>query len=160
MQHKQYNHKNLKWLWLSILLMLLDIETKYLIKTHFLIGEVLSVVPGINFYYIHNSGLAFGIFSNVNVYYRLIFIWITILIIMAFVITLYKMIEYSKCYSISCSMVIGGALGNLLDRVLYGTVVDFIDVYIKSWHWPTFNIADMAICIGTIILIVKHYCDF
>ncbi|URJ30238.1 signal peptidase II [Blochmannia endosymbiont of Camponotus sp.] len=159
MQHKKYNHKNLKWLWLSILLMLLDIETKYLIKTHFLVGEILSVLPGINFYYIRNSGLAFGIFANVDLCYRWTFIWITILIIIAFVITLYKMIGYSKYYSVSCSMIIGGALGNLLDRVLYGTVVDFIDIYIKSWHWPTFNIADMAICIGTIVLIVKHYYD-
>ncbi|URJ24041.1 signal peptidase II [Blochmannia endosymbiont of Camponotus sp.] len=157
--NKKYNYKNLKWLWLSILIMLLDIGTKYWVKTHFWIGEVLSVLPGVNCYYVCNPGLAFGLFTNVNLYYRWIFVWIIILVIAMFIVALYKLIERPKCYSISYSMVIGGALGNLLDRILYGTVVDFIDVHIKNWHWPTFNVADIAICIGISILTIRCYYD-
>lgn len=158
--NKKYNYKNLKWLWLSVLLMLLDIETKRWVKTHFWIGEVLSVLPGINCCYICNPGLAFGLFANANLCYRWIFVGTTILVIAVFIIALYQLVESPKCYSISYSMIIGGALGNLFDRILYGTVVDFIDVYIASWHWPTFNVADMAICIGITILTIRCYYNF
>ncbi|WP_159714797.1 signal peptidase II [Blochmannia endosymbiont of Camponotus nipponensis] len=158
--NRQHNYRNLKWLWLSILLMLLDIGSKYWVKTHFLFGEVLALLPGINCYYINNSGLSFGLFGNVNLHYRWIFIWIIILIIITLIIMLCRLIEYSNYYRVSYSMIIGGALGNLFDRILHGTVVDFIDIYIKSWHWPTFNVADIEICIGITLLIMKNYYDF
>ncbi|URJ23119.1 signal peptidase II [Blochmannia endosymbiont of Camponotus sp. C-003] len=121
---------------------------------------MLSVLPGINCYYICNTGLAFGLFADSHLYYHGIFVWITILVIVAFIVALYKLIDRSRCYRISYSMIIGGALGNLFDRILYGAVVDFIDLHIKSWHWPTFNVADIAICVGITILTGRFYYDF
>lgn len=146
-----------KWLCLSILLALLDINTKYWIKAHLLVGDSFNVFPGINFYHINNSGIAFGLFSYVNRFYQWILTSIIILIIIIFFVALYKAVVYQLSYdSLSYAIIIGGSLGNLYDRILYGSVIDFIDCYINNWHWPIFNIADIEICIGLILLIIPY----
>lgn len=156
---KIINFRNLKWLWYAILLMLLDIGSKYWIKTNFYVGEILFLSSYCNCYYVHNSGLAFGLFADLNLFHHWLFVWITVLIIVVFIIFLCESVKYlNKYYCFAHSMIIGGALGNLYDRVLCGVVIDFIDLHIKDWHWPTFNVADTEICIGMIILIIRHYC--
>lgn len=148
---------NCKWLCLSIFLALLDISVKLWVKTHFLIGEKLCVFPGLNCYYVNNAGLALGLFSNSNIHFQWLFSGITILIIIVFLTALYRAVLHNLIYhSLSCSMIVGGAIGNLHDRILYGAVIDFIDCYIKSWHWPTFNIADIEICIGLMLLMIRR----
>lgn len=155
---KIINFKNLKWLWLSMFLMLLDIGSKYWIKTSFYIGEKIFISSYCNYYYSHNSGIAFGLFSNFNASHRWLFIWIIILIIMIFIISLCISVKYiGTYYYVAYSIIIGGALGNLFDRILYGAVIDFIDLHINNWHWPTFNVADMEICTGVIILMLRNY---
>lgn len=158
---KIVNLKHLKWLQFSILLMLLDMGSKFWIKSYFYPGEVLFISYCCNFYCVYNAGLAFGLFSNMMVSFRWLFVWIVIAIIIAFIVFLCKSVKlFSKCYYCAYSMIIGGALGNLFDRILYGTVIDFIDIHIGSWHWPTFNLADTEICIGVFILVMRHYYIF
>lgn len=158
---KILNFKNLRWFWVSVLFMLVDIGSKYWIKINFHIGEALFISPYCNFYYIYNSGLAFGLFSSINLSYRWLFIWIIILIILVFIVVLCSISKFSSKYCFfAYSMIIGGALGNLCDRIIYGSVIDFIDFHISNWHWPIFNLADVEICMGTIILIIRNYCIF
>lgn len=158
--NKKFVYKKYNWLFLIILLLCLDISTKHWIKTYVEFASVLHIFPGINCCYILNTGLAFGLFSNMDKFYSKLFLLITIFIIMVFLMLLYRSIKYSiSIYdSISYSMIIGGALGNLYDRILYGAVVDFIDLYIGDWHWPIFNIADMEISIGVFAFLIKKYC--
>lgn len=155
---KILNFKNLQWLWGSGFLLLLDIGSKYWINTKFYFGEVLFIFPYCNFCYVYNSGLAFGLLSNMHVIFRWLFICIIVLVIIVFVMLLCKSVKYfSKCYYFSYSMIIGGALGNLFDRIVYGAVIDFIDIHIGSWHWPIFNVADIEIFLGIVILMIRHY---
>lgn len=158
---KTVNFSNLKWLWCSLLLMLLDIGSKYWIKTRFSVGEVLCISSYCNFYYIYNSGLAFGLFSGINLIYRWFLVWVIALVIVIFIIALCESIKYcSKYYYFAYSMIIGGSSGNLFDRILYNAVIDFIDIHLHNWHWPVFNIADIEICTGIIILIIRHHYIF
>lgn len=146
-----------RWFFLSLLFALLDMSTKYWIKTHVSFGEILYIFPGINFYYVNNPGLAFGFFFYDNIYYQQIITGVIVCIITIFLISLFKSVSYGLMYDSLCySIIVGGAIGNLYDRLLYGAVVDFIDLYIKSWHWPTFNVADIEICIGLILLIIRR----
>lgn len=153
--------KVIKWLYALFFLVIFDISIKYWIKTCFVINEVVCIIPGINFCYLKNFGLAFGFFSDMTVLYRWICICLTIIIIIMFFISLLKSIYYCIVYeNIAYVMIIGGAVGNLYDRVLHGSVIDFIDLYIGSWHWPVFNIADVEIFIGMLILIVWNWNTF
>ncbi|ADV33527.1 lipoprotein signal peptidase [Candidatus Blochmanniella vafra str. BVAF] len=152
--------KNYVWVFLTILLTLLDIGSKYWIKNNFFIGESKSICSGINFYYIQNSGLAFGLFANIAhvIYFKLIFIWLSIFTLIILIIVFYKSIVCHCFYdSLSYSMIIGGGLGNLYNRIFCDAVIDFIDIYVSYWHWPVFNIADVEICSGIIILSIRYF---
>lgn len=146
------------WLFLSLCLALLDFSTKYWIKKNLLMGEIFKICPGFNYHYISNSGVAFGLLSNMGIYFQRILTGLIIFIIVVFCVFLYKsVLNYLICESLSYSIIIGGAVGNLYDRLCYGSVVDFIDLYITNWHWPIFNVADMEICFGVILLIMCRY---
>lgn len=154
---KRYICFSVKWLFLSIFLTILDISTKCWIKTQFLVGDCLNICPGINFCYITNSGLACGLFNGVLIDYCWLVNSIAILLIIIIFGALYKSVKsYSNYDSISYTVIIGGAMGNVYDRILYGTVTDFIDLYIKNWHWPAFNLADVEVCCGIVLLLMKR----
>lgn len=151
----------MKWLLLSIFLIIVDVYTKNLVRVHCMIGESYNVFPGMNFCYVNNSGLAFGLFSSVGFYFQWLFTIIIVLLIIFFLFSLYKSISANLLIdSFSYSMVIGGSVGNLYDRIFYGSVVDFIDFYIKNWHWPVFNIADIGIFLGLFLLCLKQNFSF
>lgn len=155
---KRYVYLSLKWLFLSICLALLDLSAKYWIKTQFLVGEWLNICPGINFCYITNSGLVFGLFNKIIINYNWLVNGTTILLIILILNFLYKSVKSCSNYeSFSYSIIIGGAIGNVYNRILYGTVIDFIDLYVKDYHWPVFNLADVEICFGIILLIIQRF---
>lgn len=155
--NNNFFYKSYGWLILLVCLVIFDIGIKCWIRACFVIEEVIYVMPGINFCYLNNTGLAFGLFSRMTICYRWILIYMMMGIIAVFCINLYRSIKSGIIYnSISYSMIIGGGLGNLYDRILYGAVVDFVDLYIGMWHWPTFNIADVEIFVGTLLLILKY----
>lgn len=154
------NCRNLQWLWFSLLLVFLDLGSKYWIKTNFYIGEILYISSYCNCYYVTNAGLAFGLFSNYSAsFLRWLFVWIVFFTIVMFVVggLCRSVFYYNRYYYCAYSMVIGGAVGNLCDRILYGVVIDFIDIHINDWHWPIFNLADIEIFIGIIVLIARWY---
>ena len=114
-----------------------------------------SVIPGFfNLPHIHNRGAIFGFFSRSGGPFVSILLTIASLAALGFVIYYFlKTPSTEKMMKISLSLILGGALGNLVDRVFKGYVVDFADFYIRQWHWPAFNVADSSITIGALCLI-------
>lgn len=146
-----------KLLCLLVFLVIFDVSTKCWVRKNFLIEEVIYIAPGINFCYINNTGLAFGLFSSTKIHHQWILICIIVFIIILFFVGLYKAITSNMLYdSIAYTVIVGGALGNLYDRILYGSVVDFIDLHIGIWHWPIFNVADIGIFIGMLFFIMHR----
>lgn len=144
-----------RYLPLIFLLVTIDQVTKFFIKHSFEIYESKEIVPGFfNLTFVLNPGAAFGILSKMNESYRqLFFIIVTTIAILAVIYLMYK--ESSHKFRVfSYSLILSGAMGNFIDRIYMGKVVDFLDFYIKNYHWPAFNIADSSITIGIILLFI------
>jgi signal peptidase II len=134
---------------------ILDQITKSAITARFIIHESYAVINGFfNLVYVMNPGAAFGFLASASSMFRYIFF--TGITIVALVLILYYLIK-SKPRSLlivsSLTLIFAGAVGNLIDRIRFGAVVDFLDVYIGSAHWPAFNVADSAITVGAILMI-------
>lgn len=147
--------KNRYWMLVIIagLVVLLDQFTKWLIASTMTYYEQINVIPGfLNLIYIHNPGGAFGMFArNQGHLQNFLFIGIAVFA-MGLILYLYRNTppEY-PLLSAAFALIFGGALGNMIDRIRLGEVIDFIDVYIAHWHWPAFNIADSAITVGMVV---------
>lgn len=144
----------LRWLILSIVVIVVDLITKY-ITTHLLTyAQPLEVLPFFNLTLLHNHGAAFSFLSNSETMWQtIIFSVIAIAVSIAIIIWLYRLPNNKNLYACALSLILGGALGNLYDRLIHGYVVDFLDFHIGNHHWPAFNIADSAICIGAALII-------
>jgi len=147
-----------KWYFSAIFAIIIaDQLSKFIIRTNFNLYEQVNVIKGfVKIIYIRNSGVIWGLFSNSK--NQIIPIIITILSIAALLTVFYIFLKTSltcKLELISLSFIMGGAVGNVIDRFSLGYVVDFIDIYVKSYHWPTFNIADSFISIGIILLLIS-----
>lgn len=108
----------------------------------------IPVFPGFNLILTYNTGVSFSMLSGNNPYLLILFS-----LIVCCILTYWLIHETNRWVKISIAMIIGGALGNVVDRILYGGVIDFLDFYIGPYHWPAFNLADTAICLGTLIII-------
>ena len=147
----------IKWIWLSIFIVFLDQLSKYYISHQLDLYESFRLLYGVNITYIHNAGAAFSFLSDAGGWQRWLFIVLSTGISIALVFWLKEQPSERVWLSIALALVLGGAVGNLIDRILLGYVVDFIDIYYKSWHWPVFNIADSAITVGVIMLIIDSF---
>jgi len=136
-------------------LVLLDQVTKFFISSNMCVHDSFPVIDGLfNITYIRNTGAAFGFFANASPVARSFFlIGVTIAVILLIIYYIWKIKAEEKFFTFPLSLILGGAVGNLIDRLRFGDVVDFLDFYIVSYHWPAFNIADSAISIGAIILL-------
>lgn len=133
---------------ITILVIILDIITKALIVNKVAHHEIIKVLPFINIVHIENRGAAFGLFANLgNVFFVIVSI-IAVLFILYYLKAVQRRMEI-----ISLSLVLGGAVGNLIDRIRIGKVTDFIDFYVNNWHWPSFNVADSALTVGIILFL-------
>lgn len=130
--------------------LLLDQWTKYLIVQKLLLYQKVEVIQGFfNIIHVRNTGGAFGIFGGENGGLgSILFVVVSLIAIGAIIYLFIKIGEDEKTLALSFSLVLSGAIGNLIDRLQYGEVVDFLDFYLSTYHWPAFNIADSAICIG------------
>lgn len=130
----------------------LDQITKYVIQTHVRLHDSFTVVPGFfNITHVRNRGAAFGLLSNLPEFWRsAFFITIALVAVAAILVLIVKTHERLPVYAFS--LIGSGAIGNVIDRIRYGEVVDFIQWYVKSYYWPSFNIADSAISIGVAML--------
>ena len=141
------NKRALYTLFIVFCTVLLDQITKYLIKNHLGQADSIEIFPFLHIVSVRNTGAAFGMFRNMGSSF---FIMVSASAIL-FVIYLLKKNAYNY---LGLSLLLGGAIGNLIDRVLYGRVVDFVDLSIGSYHWPAFNVADSALTTGIGIILI------
>lgn len=144
----------MKWLPLSLLVVFLDQVTKLLASHYLELHQPEPLLPGLNFTLMHNSGAAFSMLSQAGGWQRWFFITLAVVISSLIIVWLKSLPDYKRWTACALALILGGAIGNLLDRILLSYVVDFIDVYYQDWHWPAFNIADSAISVGAVMLIV------
>ncbi len=148
---------NRKRIYPVIILALLSIDqlTKALVARSILFQSSKSIIPGFfNLTHIRNRGAIFGFFSHSES--RILFIFLTLVSLVALGLVIYyffKTPSSQRFMKISLSVILAGALGNLIDRIIRGYVIDFLDFYIKNWHWPSFNVADACITVGAFLLI-------
>lgn len=143
------------WLFLSLLILLLDQLSKYLVARSFQLHESLDLIPGISLTLVHNTGAAFSFLRDAGGWQRWFFVVLGFMVGTVVAVWLSRL-ERDRHWLLPCalSLVLGGAAGNLVDRLISGYVIDFMDVYYRGWHWPTFNVADSAISIGAVLLII------
>ena len=146
----------LKWLWTSSFVILLDQITKWVADHSLELHVQVPIMPSFNFTLVYNTGAAFSFLSGAGGWQRWFFSLLAILICIVLVVWLKRLHAHEKWIAIGLSLVLGGALGNLIDRLFYGYVIDFIQWYYKGFYWPTFNIADSAITVGATILVVNN----
>lgn len=144
------------WLSLAALFIGLDQASKLWISSHFIYGESLPLIPYFNFILAHNTGAAFSFLSEAGGWQRWLFSLIA-LIASIWIVRLMRQHAHETLFCLALALVLGGALGNLIDRISYGYVVDFIDFYIENWHFPAFNVADSAISVGAALLILDSF---
>lgn len=141
-----------KWLGLSALVIFLDQFTKLWISRSFAYGENLAVTEFFNLVLVHNRGAAFSFLSGAGGWQRWFFSVIAVLA-SGWMIWLLRKHRQDPLFCFALSLILGGALGNLIDRVAYGYVVDFLDFYWQMYHFPAFNVADSAVTCGAALLI-------
>ncbi|HKK16996.1 MAG TPA: signal peptidase II [Gammaproteobacteria bacterium] len=144
----------MKWLFLSLLIVLLDQASKFLASNSLELHVAVPMLPGLNMTLMHNTGAAFSFLSQAGGWQRWFFILLAAGVSIFITIWLAKLHPRQRWLACSLALILGGAIGNLLDRIMFGYVVDFIDVYYRDMHWPAFNIADSAITVGAILLII------
>jgi signal peptidase II len=144
----------LKWLWLSVVVIGLDQLSKALATAHLVMHEPVPVLPLFNLTLMHNTGAAFSFLSQAGGWQRWFFVVVAVAVSVALIAWLRQLQRHQAWLALALALVLGGALGNVWDRITLGYVVDFVDLYYGDWHWPAFNIADSAITVGAIMLLL------
>ena len=146
-----------RWLSISAIVVAFDLYSKHLIQQHFMFGDLHSVTSFFDLVRYHNEGSAFGFLNDAGGWQKWFFNGIAIV---ASVVIIYLLKKYSqnnhqneKLFCTGLALVLGGAIGNLYDRLTLGYVVDFLNFHINSNYWPAFNVADSAICVGVALLL-------
>jgi signal peptidase II len=142
------------WFVLSFAVVLMDQLTKYWALYHLIPYQPEPVFPMFNFTLAYNTGAAFSFLSGAGSWHRWFFAGFSVSMSLFLIIWLLRLKPRAILQSLAISLILGGAIGNLYDRVSLGYVVDFIDLYYMNHHWPVFNLADSAICIGAFLLLV------
>ena len=142
-----------KWLGLSALVIVLDQLTKYLAEAKLVYAEPLAVIPSFNLILLYNRGAAFSFLSDAAGWQRWFFVTISLSASVFLVFWLRKLGPQQRLLALALSLVLGGAVGNLIDRLVLGHVIDFIQVYYRNFYWPAFNVADSAITVGAVLLV-------
>lgn len=145
----------LPWLGLALLLVLADQFTKVLILGYYQLGDSTYVTSFFNVVRVHNSGAAFSFLAKAAGWQRWFFTAIGVVAAL-FIIWMLRSHSGQKLFSFALACILGGAVGNVIDRSLHGYVVDFLDFHYALWHFPSFNIADSAITLGAICLILDE----
>lgn len=147
----------LKWAWLSVLVALADQGLKALAVKHLVLNTPLPQFPGFNLTLVYNTGAAFSFLKDAGGWQRWFFVVVGIAISAVILTWLAKLPAHRRWLACALALILGGAAGNLWDRIALGYVIDFIDVYYQAWHWPAFNLADSAITVGAIMLIIDAF---
>ena len=149
----------MKWLWLSALTVILDQLTKKIAEAELVLHKPLALFPSFNFTLMYNKGAAFSFLSDAGGWQRILFVTLSTVVSIFLLFWLKQISRDEKqknnhLLQIALAFILGGAIGNLIDRALTGEVVDFIQVYYSTYYFPAFNIADSAITVGAGLLIL------
>jgi signal peptidase II len=150
-------HRYLMWLCLAAVLVVLDFWTKNLASQNLSLYRPVELTSWLNLTLAHNEGAAFSFLAGAGGWQRWFFSVVAVVISLILMVWLWRLPNRSRLLPVSISLVLGGAIGNLIDRIRYGYVVDFIDVHVDGWHWPAFNLADSVIVIGVILLLIEGF---
>lgn len=152
----------IRWLWLSAVVIALDQITKFAAEHYLRLGFPLPVINGFfDLRLAYNPGAAFSFLGSAGGWQRWFFIALALSVSVALVVWLYRLTRAERVTAFGLALLIGGALGNVWDRMWPGRkmVVDFLDLYWAGWHWPAFNIADIAICCGAAALMYATFTE-
>ena len=154
---KLFNDTGLRWLWLTLLCLIIDQVSKQWVAGTFDYRETLSVLPFFNLTYVHNPGAAFSFLADQGGWQRWFFTAVAAIASIVFLIWMAKTPKQQRLLSISFALILSGAVGNLIDRVLFGYVIDFLDFHWAGYHFAAFNIADSVIFIGAALMIFESF---
>ena len=165
-----FRKSGLCWLWIALIILISDQWTKVLADSELVLHKPVELMPFFNLTLAYNSGAAFSFLSDAGGWQKWFFIVLAVVVCAVLVVWLSRLSAAAKWEPIAICLVLGGAIGNVIDRFLYGHVIDFLDVYYESetclvmfadagtsCHWPAFNIADSAICVGAVMLIIESF---
>ncbi|MBE9564082.1 MAG: signal peptidase II [Proteobacteria bacterium] len=155
----------MKWLWISALTIILDQLTKTIAEAELLLHQPVAIFPSFNFTLMYNKGAAFSFLSDAGGWQRILFVTLSTVISIFLFFWLKQITKDEKqkdnnVLQIAIALILGGAIGNLIDRALTGEVVDFIQVYYSTYYFPAFNIADSAITVGAGLLILDMFLEY
>ena len=145
-----------RWFALAALVVLADQATKVLVMSHFALGERLALAPFFNLVFVYNPGAAFSFLSEAGGWQKPLLVAFA-LAAAAIVSTLIVRRPGERLLCTGLAFILGGAIGNVIDRLRFGQVVDFLDFHAAGWHWPAFNVADSAITVGAALLILEGF---
>ena len=149
------------WLWLSVVVMALDQWTKSLVMDHFEEFDRVVLLPVLELMRLHNEGAAFSFLSDASGWQRPMFIGLGVVVSAAILLWLRRLpAKGQSLLAAGLSLILGGALGNVIDRVLWGHVVDFIRVHYAEHYFPAFNVADSAITIGAVFVVLDNLLEY
>ncbi len=147
----------LKWLWLAVLVIVVDLGTKALATALLTYANPVPVVPLFNLTLLHNTGAAFSFLAGADGWQRWFFVTLALVVSVVLVYWLRSLKRGETWTAIAIVLILGGALGNVYDRVVHGYVVDFLHFYWQDWHFPAFNVADIAITVGAGMMILDMF---
>jgi signal peptidase II len=145
------------WLWLSAVVIVLDQATKFLVTRFLELYERVEVLPVLDFTLLHNTGAAFSLLAGASGWQRWFFIGLAAAVSVLLVAWIWRTPRGEKLLPIALALILGGALGNVVDRVVHGYVVDFIHAHWGAAYFPAFNIADSSITVGAALLILDAF---
>ncbi|MEN9764540.1 MAG: hypothetical protein RL397_495 [Pseudomonadota bacterium] len=144
------------WLSLAALVLLADQATKWLVLQAMPLGEVIPITGFFNLVHVRNPGAAFSFLADAGGWQRWLFAVFAIGV-SALLIFMMRRAPGQRLFCFAAALVIGGAIGNLIDRLVFGEVIDFLDFHWQGWHWPAFNIADSGITVGAFLIIADEF---
>jgi signal peptidase II len=142
----------INWLWLALAVILLDQLTKQVAERMLTLYESVYVMPLFDLTLLYNKGAAFSFLSDQDGWQRWFFTVLAMVVVTVLTVWLWRLKQQEKWIAVSLSLIIGGAVGNVIDRILFGHVIDFLHFHYQQHYWPAFNIADSAITIGVAIM--------
>jgi signal peptidase II len=145
-----------KWLLLSGIVIVLDQLTKWLIDSYFKVGEGMRITSFFDLVYVFNPGAAFSFLAQAGGWQRWFFVGLA-LVISTWLVFMLRQHAQDRLMSCGIALVLGGALGNVIDRFVYGAVLDFLSFHVAGFYWPAFNVADSAICVGVALMLWHQF---
>lgn len=148
----------IRWRWFGLALLLwgIDQAVKYAVMRTMQLHESIPIVTGFNWVYVLNPGAAFSFLADAGGWQRYFFSVIAVVVSVVMLVVLWRGVA-SQLEALAYALLMAGALGNATDRVRIGAVVDYIDLYWRTWHWPAFNVADMCVSVAALLLIVSAW---